>query len=256
MRDARSEPAKFYDLNPNLPRDVPFYIGRLPCPQARVLELGCGTGRVAIPLAAHCAFVHGLDLSKAMVRIAREKVASCGLSEKIHIDVADISCFQLSQRFDFIIAPFRVLQNLEFDSQVDGLLQCISTHLEPSGRCILNTFNPNLDREAMRATWASGEENLAWEVTTPDGRVACYDKRSRMDADRLVLHPELLYRHFRGDELVEQAVLQIAMRCYYPEDLTSVIESHGFRVLERWGGYAGEVYGEGNELVVEFGVEA
>jgi hypothetical protein len=191
-----------------------------------------------------------------MVRIAREKVASCGLTERIHVELADICCFQVSGRFDFIIAPFRVLQNLELDSQVEGLFQCIKTHLRPSGRCILNTFKPSLGPDAMRASWASGEENLAWEVTTPDGRVACYDKRSRMDVERLVLYPELVYRHFTGDELVKEAVLKIAMRCYYPEDLTSIIESHGFRVLEKWGGYAGEVYGEGNELVVEFGLKA
>jgi hypothetical protein len=191
-----------------------------------------------------------------MVRIAREKVASCGLTERIHIELADITCFQLSQRFDFIIAPFRVLQNLEFDSQVEGLFHCINTHLQPGGRCILNTFNPDRNADAMRATWASGEENLAWEVTTPDGRVACYDKRSRIDTERLVLYPELIYRRFRNNELVEESALQIAMRCYYPEDLISVIESHGFRVLEKWGDYAGESYGEGNELVVEFGVKA
>jgi hypothetical protein len=189
-----------------------------------------------------------------MVRIAREKVASVGLTERIHIEVGDVSCFQLPERFDFIVAPFRVLQNLEFDAEVEGLFQCIRSHLERSGRCILNTFNPNQDPDAMRATWASGEENLAWEVTTPEGRVACYDKRSRIDADRLVLYPELVYRRFRGDEIVEEAVLPLAMRCYYPEDLTSVIESHGFRVLEKWGGYVGEAYGGGDELVVEFAV--
>ncbi len=255
MRDTRAEPARFYDLNPNLPRDVPFYIERLPCPRARVLELGCGTGRVAVPLAAHCASVHGLDLSEAMIRIAREKVAAAGLSDRISIYVGDISCFELQQSFHFVIPPFRVLQNLESDAQVDGLFQCIGRHLEPSGRCIVNTFNPILNRDEMRASWVSEEEKLAWEVSTPEGRVVCHDKRPRLDAERLVLYPELVYRRFRGDEMVEEAVLPLAMRCYYPEDLISVIESHGFRILEKWGGYAGEAYGEGGELVIEFGLE-
>ena len=256
MRDPRAEPARFYDLNPNLPRDVPFYIGRMPCPRARVLELGCGTGRVAIPLVAHGAFVHGLDRSEAMLEIALEKVASADLGDRIQLEVGDISRFQLHRRFDFIIAPFRVLQNLEFDSQVEGLFRCIGTHLEPGGRCIVNTFNPNRSPDSMRETWVSAEETLAWEIETPDGRVACFDRRPRIDAKRLVLYPELVYRRFRGDEILEEAVLEIAMRCYYPEDLISVIESHGFRVLEKWGGYAGEGYGEGSELVVEFALEA
>ena len=108
----------------------------------------------------------------------------------------------------------------------------------------------------MRTDWVSDQGNLAWEIGTPGGRVACFDKRERIDADRRVLYPKLVYRRFEGDDIVEEAVLRIAMRYYYPEELTSVIESHGFKVLGKWGGYAGEAYGEGGELVVEFGVEA
>ena len=96
MRDPRAEPARFYDLNPNLPRDVPFYIGRMPCPRARVLELGCGTGRVAIPLLAHCASVHGLDRSEAMLQIALEKVASAGLGDRIQLATFLLGCVDKS----------------------------------------------------------------------------------------------------------------------------------------------------------------
>jgi hypothetical protein len=42
------------------------------------------------------------------------------------------------------------------------------------------------------------------------------------------------------------------MRCYYPDEFTALITKHGFRVIERWGGYAGEPYGEGMELIVRF----
>jgi len=256
MRDLRADPAKFYDLIPTTPDDIPFYVDRLPSVESRVLELGCGTGRVAIPLAAHCRSVHGLDLSEAMIRIGLSKVSAAGLANRVRLEVGDISSFALPQRFNFIIAPFRVFQNLESDAEVEGLLRCIKAHLEPRGRCILNTFRPKRDAEAMRTDWVSDQENLAWEIDTPGGRVACFDKRERIDADRRVLYPELVYRRFEGDDIVEEAVLRIVMRYYYPEELTSLIESHGFKVLGKWGGYAGEAYGEGGELVVEFGVEA
>jgi SAM-dependent methyltransferase len=77
--DLRAEAARYYDLNPNTLADVPFYIDRLPKPDARVLELGCGTGRVSLPLAAECAFVRGLDLSEAMLDLCREKIANARL---------------------------------------------------------------------------------------------------------------------------------------------------------------------------------
>jgi hypothetical protein len=71
-----------------------------------------------------------------------------------------------------------------------------------------------------------------------------------------VLRPELVYRSFQGDDLVEEAVLQIVMRCYYPDELLTRIRGERFRVMATFGGYAGEAYGQGNELVVEFAAEA
>ena len=68
----------------------------------------------------------------------------------------------------------------------------------------------------------------------------------------MILYPELIYRHYRGEALVDEATLDIAMRCYYPEEFVQLILDNGFRVLRQWGGYAGEPYGRGSELVVQF----
>ena len=73
-----------------------------------------------------------------------------------------------------------------------------------------------------------------------------------MDKDRLILYPELIYRAYENEILVDEVILKIVMRFYYPQDFTALIENQGFRILDRWGGYAGEAYGEGSELVIEF----
>ena len=52
-----------------------------------------------------------------------------------------------------------------------------------------------------------------------EGELTLHDRRPRMDRERLVLYPELIYRRYRDDVLVDEAVLKIAMRCYYPEEL-------------------------------------
>lgn len=250
--DIRSEAAAYYDLNPNVPDDIPFYLRRIPSPEAAVLELGCGTGRVTLPLARHCRYIHGIDLSPAMIAICRDKLEAARIPRtSAQVEVGDITCFDLGRTFDLIIAPFRVLQNLESDANVQGLLRCVRQHLARGGTCILNTFNPNRDRETLRREWCSEEENPAWEVSVPGGRVACFDTRPRMDADKLILYPELIYRRYQGDLLREETVLKLVMRCYYPEDLMGLVTAHGFQVVGRWGGYAGEPYGEGPELVVQ-----
>src|SRR5438093_4387423 len=157
--DIREQAAQYYDLSPDTPADVPFYRERIPSAAARVLELGCGTGRVLVPLAAQCGYIHGLDLSEAMVGICRRKLEAAGVaSTKARAETQDITNFVLNQRFDLIIAPYRVLQNLETDAAVTGLFSCIRQHLAPGGSCILNVFRPNGDSETLRREWCTEQE--------------------------------------------------------------------------------------------------
>ena len=253
MWDGREAVARYYDLAPHHPDDVPFYIDRIPTPDARVLELGCGTGRVSVPLAEHCAFLQGIDHSESMLAACRRKLKEAGLgAARVQVAHEDITDFDLGEQFDLIIAPFRVVQNLETDAQLQGLFDCIGRHLAPSGRCVLNAFRPSRDPEMMKATWTSSEEDLAWEVETEDGKVACYDHRVRVTENPLVVHPRLIYRRFVDDALADEAVLSIAMRCFYPDEFIERIRVAGFAVTGTWGGYAGERYGDGSELVAEF----
>lgn len=73
-----------------------------------------------------------------------------------------------------------------------------------------------------------------------------------MDCDRLILYPELIYRRYEEDEVKDEVALKIVMRCYYPVEFEKLIIDHGFRIVNRWGGYAGEPYGQGPELVIQF----
>ena len=251
--DFRSDVAQFYDFNPNAPRDVPFYQALIPSPRATVLELGCGTGRVTVPLARCCRFLHGIDLSQAMLELCRSKLAKASISPgRAVVTEGDITDFDLGQRFDLIIAPFRVLQNLETDAEVNGLLGCIGKHLAPQGTCVLNVFRPQFLPDELHELWIAPEERLNWEVPTDGGLIACYDRRTRLDAQRLVLYPDLIYRRYEGAALAEEAVLPLVMRCYYPKQFEKLITGHGFQIVNRWGGYQGEAYGEGPELVLQF----
>lgn len=251
--DWRSDVAEFYDLGPHHPNDVPFYLKQFPADSPSVLELGCGTGRVTLPLAEAAGTVLGLDNSEAMIAVCRRKLRAQSLGPpQVEIALGDITTLSLSRTFDFILAPFRVIQNLATDLEVEGLFSGIRTHLAPGGRCILNVFNPKWDRETMVRNWVSDEERLAWEVEDGDTQVRCYDRRKRLQEEPLVVFPELVYRRFQDGKQVGEAVLRIAMRCYYPQELIDLVEGNGFKVTGKWGGYAGEVYGDGPELVVAF----
>ena len=251
--DIRDEAARYYDLNPEPLDDIPFYRAKIPSRDSSVLELGCGTGRVLVPLTENCGYIYGVDVSEAMVSICRQKLAKAGISAaKAQVQVGDITNLNLGKRFDLITAPYRVFQNLETDGEVDGLFETIRRHLSHDGTCILNVFKPNRDSVSLRRDWVNESEYAAWETYVDGDRITCHAKNVRMDSNRMILYPELIYRRDHGDDLSDEAVLEIAMRCYYPAEFEELIVKHGFEIIDRWGGYSGERYGEGPELVIQF----
>ena len=252
--DIRTEAAKYYDSSSSFPNDIPFYQKLIPSPNISILELGCGTGRVTLSLVPFCQYIQGVDLSPAMISICQEKLLRMDIPQsKVQVMEGDITEFNLDRTFDLILAPFRVFQNLESDQEVHGLFKCIRKHLAQDGTCILNVFRPFLEPEELKKQWGTKDENLSWEVPVEGGRLACYDRRASIDAEKLILYPELIYRRYEGETLVDESVLKILMRCYYPDTFEKLIVEHGFTILNRWGGYEGEIYGQGPELVIQFG---
>jgi hypothetical protein len=166
----------------------------------------------------------------------------------------DICSIELNQKFDFIIAPYRVMQALETDAQVSGLFSVVQKHLSPKGIAILNVFRPLYSKEEMPLKWYRKDETEYARITLPNGDLlVSFDTRKVMDAEKQVLHPEVIHRLYRDGKLIDEHINPICMRYYYPDEFKSLISSHGFKITSTWGGYKGETYGEGRELVVAFG---
>ncbi len=256
LKDPRARVARYYDLIPNAlnaPEDLGFYRRRLPSPKASVLELGCGTGRVLVPLARSCGYIHGVDFSPASVSICRRRLSEAGIPKaRATVELGNITSLDLDRRFDLITAPWRVLQNLETDAEVDALFAVIRRHLTPEGRCVLNVFKPYTDRETLRRQWCQPDETFCREAQMGDHRVRLYERRPSMDRDKMIIYPELIFREYDDTEMVDEAVLKICMRCYYPNEFEELVTGHDFEVVGRWGGYKEETYGEGPELLIEF----
>ncbi len=145
------------------------------------------------------------------------------------------------------------MQALETDDEVAGFFRTIRKHLAANGACILNVFNPKRDKEELKRSWCKPGEELFWEKPLSDGtRVVHSEWCESMDREKMVLYPRLIYRKYKGDELLEEFVQRIKMRCYYPDEFKALIEEHGFKITESWGGYEGQAYGAGKELVVKF----
>jgi SAM-dependent methyltransferase len=236
--------------------DVPFYRAKIKELTARsVLDLGCGTGRVLLPLMEDCDRLVGIDISAEYVEAVRAELGKgkSASSSRAEVKVGDIARLDLGEEFDLILAPFRVFQALVEDSEIDGFFQTVRRHLSPTGRAVINAFHPSVDRETLLRRWSKPGTRQQNERTLPDGSrvVALIQKRS-VTTNPLVLCPDLIWRRYQGTELLDEVVKPIRMRCYYPDEFVSIVESHGFKVVEKWGGYSGELYGAGDDLVIVF----
>lgn len=105
----------------------------------------------------------------------------------------------------------------------------------------------------MPLKWYKEHETEYARVTLSNGDVlSSSDSRKKMDAEKQVLHPEIIHRLYRDGKLIDEHINPICMRYYYPDEFKELITRHGFKITAIWGGYKGETYGEGREFVVAF----
>lgn len=127
--------------------DVDFYRSLAAETAGPILDVGCGTGRVAIPLAADGHEVVGVDLSAPMLRLAERRRAAlpADVSARLSFQEADMATLDLGRTFGLVIAPSRVFQFMLTTEAQRQALAALRSHLLPGGRLVLDLFDPLLD---------------------------------------------------------------------------------------------------------------
>ena len=123
--------------------DINFYLQKASSIKGNILEIGCGTGRITIPLMENGANITGIDSSQKMIDMLGTKVANNKVPIKIiKQDVRDL---ELAQKFSLVIFPYRGFQSLlTVEDQVNAL-NSLRNHLEPGGKLIITLFVPGKD---------------------------------------------------------------------------------------------------------------
>lgn len=120
-----------------------FYLNEIRNTKGKILEVGVGTGRIFVPALSEGADVYGIDQSVFMLNKLKEKLSEKDLSR---ISLQDVREFSLKEKFELIIAPFRVFGHLFSPEDQIKALNKISEHLEDQGRFIFDLFVPDLKR--------------------------------------------------------------------------------------------------------------
>jgi SAM-dependent methyltransferase len=219
--------------------DVNFYIQAAKKTGGPILELGVGTGRVALPMANAGLKVTGLDTSSAMLRLLKRKITAFPPREPVRLVRANMARFSLGRRFPLVIIPFRAFQHLLTPEAQRSCLTCVRRHLAAGGKFILDIFDPLLGAcvpERKSAGWA----NL--RIPDPDRhrKITVTTVHRRNDPLRQVLKEKWVFTvRGRAGGFIRRATREVELRWTYRYEMKYLLELAGFKVLACYGDFRG-----------------
>jgi SAM-dependent methyltransferase len=191
--------------------DIPFYVGLALDSGGPVLEVGVGSGRIAVPTALAGVRVVGVDSSPVMLELARERAAPHGVA--LELVCADMRHLPDLGEFALVTVPFRALLHLRSDGERLAVLRALRDRLRPGGTLAFDVFHPDrIDIDETQDRWMEREPGI-------DER-AHWDEAER----RLVLS-------VRADGVLAEMELWWAD----PGDWRTLLERAGFERIAAYG---------------------
>ena len=228
--------------------DVPLWLALAEESGGPVLELGCGTGRVTIPLARAGRDVTGLDMSPNMLAIARRKLEqeSTEVRERIRFVEGDMRDFSLDQRFGSIIVPFSAFQVLLERDDQKRCLACCARHLKPRGRLAIDVFHPRLSRLAAEGS----VEEEPHEFPGPEGATVKWSGHTDYDIANQRLRSRWRYECVTAQGEVTTRKHLLELHYFFRFEMEWMLEACGFAVEALYGDFdRSEFTAESGEMI-------
>ena len=232
--------AELYDLIPQYAGrlDYKFYTDLCRSSGGKVLELGCGTGRVLIRVAAAGCEIVGLDLSPFMLAKCRERLASQteAVQNRVKLAQANMTDFDLQEKFSTIIIPFRPFQHLVSVRDQLACLRCANAHLPIGGKLAIDFFQ--VDFSKIKDPRRTEETEDVSELKMPDGRrlrrcsriVATHRAEQYNDV-------ELIYYLTDHSCETKRLVQSFPFRYFFRYEVEHLFARAGFEVTELYGNF-------------------
>ena len=220
--------APLYDAwSRSVTEDIDFYVAKAREAGSPVVELGVGTGRIAVPTAKAGVRVIGVDSSEGMLAVCRRRAEEEGVDDLLDLRLGDLAAPPVEERVGLVTAPFRSLLHLASDTERLRALDAVRALLVPGGRFVFDVFEPS--REDIHETngrWLEREPGI-WE-------------RADWDEGERVLRLSV-----RG----AQGTTEMALAWLSPLEWRDLLGRAGFEVLECQGWFDGGPYAGGEDTV-------
>lgn len=216
--------------------DIPLWLNLAAEQGGPILELGCGTGRVLIPLARAGFGTVGLDHDLAMLKYLRSNVRSLANPQPL-ILLADISSFHLSRKFPLVILPCNTFSTLSATSR-KACLQCVRRHLLPGGLFAVSVPNPSMLMELPAHSQAELEEEFTHPLSGNPLQVSSMWRRTNT-----TFTLTWLYDHLLPDGSVQRKQVEVIHQLISTEGYLAEIKAAGMEIRAMYGDFDRSVYG-------------
>jgi SAM-dependent methyltransferase len=187
----------------------------------RALELGIGTGRIALPLARRGVAVHGIDMSRAMVARLRAKPGG----DAIGVTIGDFATTRVGGTFSLAYLVFNTIMNLTTQEAQVACFANVAAHLAPGGYFAVEVMTPDLRR------LPPGQTAVPFEVGPTRCAFDVYDVATQAMSSN--------YVEIAGDRAEFSS---IPFRYVWPAELDLMAQLAGLRLQERWAGWRREPF--------------
>jgi SAM-dependent methyltransferase len=242
--------------------DIGFYVALLRKLRPRtILELGCGTGRITLPLAKAAARsdaeVVGLDSQPQMLEQAEQNRARIpsDVQPRVRFLAGDMRTFHLESKADLIVIPCASLTHvLELEDQIAVFRRCYE-NLNPGGRFIVEVTMPNM---AAFADSFSVPPRTPIEIDLDrsddsDGTRLIRRKTTRYLSDRQLAEIRFLYEKYQHGRAVESYIDDFASHVFFPRELALLFIHTGFEIERTLGDYRERPLAPNSPLIIMIG---
>ena len=220
-------PEEYDETYKNYTADLNFIEAYLGENKSAIIELACGTGRLAIPLAKKGHTVYGVDIDQGMLDFAQKKA----LSEDVDIQLSVQDCTQLNLpiKSNFIYMTGNSFQHFLTNESQNALFKSVKKHLNPGGEFLFDTRNPILHELA--------KDQIYEESIEKNGETFHVVNKESYDPLTQILHCTSTYTSTQN-----QYTDSINLRYTYPLEMKRLLEQHGFELIHIYGSWTKAVF--------------
>lgn len=224
--------ARYYDLlHADLTEDIGFLLTLASRADGAILELGCGSGRVLLPLSRAGHQIVGLDNSPAMLVLAQAKLENTPAS----LIEADMTAFALElPPFSLTLIPYNTFMHLPPD-EARKMLGCVREHLTPAGQLFIDLANPFVVEQTPNDSFLTLEGQLTDPVS---GELVMVLASNWLERENQELKITWLYDAMPpAGGNIQRIVSNITYHYYFPHEIELLLQETGFRLKAIYGNY-------------------